>query len=149
MPARDDNAYYCLEHYIRWADEADIDDGNLFPCKPRECIADRISGPSRWQPTKHVSGVELGSRSNAMKFSRPADHQRGNGRSMRPRYRRTPASVLVNRHILEHRVRNIQAAIDESKPSRHTCLGTGVFTEPVGLGGELTGDANSAAAVGG
>jgi hypothetical protein len=83
-----------------------------------------------------------------MKFSGPADHQGSYGCSMRPRYRRTPASVLVNGHILENRMRNIHATIDQSKPSLQLRLGTGVFAGPVGLRCGLTRASNITAAVG-
>jgi hypothetical protein len=148
MAASNNKAYYCLEYYVRWAHETDIDDGNLFPCEPGECITDRIGGAASWQPTKHVSGVELGSGGDPMKFSGPADHQRSYGCSMRPWYRRTPASVLVDGHILEDRMRNIHATIDQSKPSLQHRLGTGVFAGPVGLRCGLTRASNITAAVG-
>jgi len=91
-----------------------------------------------------------------MEVSRPSDHQRRNSCSMRPRYRRTAAPVLLYRHIFEHCMRNIDATIDESKPlSRHLCLGaracaaasTAAGTTAGTIAGTAAGAINSAPAV--
>jgi hypothetical protein len=148
MPAGNNQAYYRFEYGIRWSHETDIDDGNFFPGKPGEGIADSICRASGWQPTEHVSGVELGSGSGAMKFSRAADHQRCNGCSMRPRYRGTRAPVLVNRDILEDWMGNINAAVDQPELAGQLLHSGGAFGGAVGLGGRLTGGADGTAAVG-